>query len=635
LLGERGVPFADLIGTAGLPPVDIRIQRAIVDFYDRGCRLEELLAIWPLLRSQNLSKLSLGEAREACQRLFDRVQSHLVEPHVGLLEGSAKANELEVGRVARLLLPGWPRKLAPADALARFEAVRDRLLLSEPEGWRALREFAGRAEEPMPAGAILDAIRAFLPEKGPAPGAAGRAGFARVTLTTFRRAAGVAWSDAIFAASDTAPGIGRREASCWLGDEARGELNRKGRFSLGVATGGERDALDRRLLSAIARDTRRRVIFSAARFSEEEPDVRLGPSPWLERVMWSKGLISKAGTDGFGWLGEPPPAVSAAPAGPWRETWRRRRDPAAPFDEYFLAEPAGRFRPDGLSASQIEEAVKDPAQLWFGAVLRVRRIGWGSFARDRRKTIGTAVHGVLAAAMRGTPAEGDFLVMPDRPAARARLDAALAALRARWPGDTYWDSFHLDVCRAARELLDRVYELPRSPFAAVEIRVPAGASVPVGGSARILAYGRMDLVLSDRPGWDGARMEVVDYKTGGASKLSARRMASSGSAVQLGVYLHAALSVGAEGTIWMLKPEERPMKVGSEELGRASARLAVLGCHLERGIYGALTPDRGEFTHGFDWPLACAPIGFVVLERKFAATFGSAPLDDPENDSDE
>jgi hypothetical protein len=70
LLEEMQVPYADLIGAAGTPPVDIRIQRVLVDFYGRGCRLEELLDLWPLLRTLNLSTLTPGEARAGCQRLF-------------------------------------------------------------------------------------------------------------------------------------------------------------------------------------------------------------------------------------------------------------------------------------------------------------------------------------------------------------------------------------------------------------------------------------------------------------------------------------------------------------------------------------------------------------------------------------
>jgi hypothetical protein len=255
-------------------------------------------------------------------------------------------------------------------------------------------------------------------------------------------------------------------------------------------------------------------------------------------------------------------------------------------------------------------------------VLRVRRVEWRSFARERRKAVGTAVHGALRNALRGAPAEGNFFQFPERAVAEAQLAAELARLRARWPQDRYWDSFHGDVSRAARQLLGRVYELPPARFGAVEMRLPPDASIPLGGLERMPVHGIMDLVLSDRPQWAGSRVEVADFKTGGDPRISAKRMAATGASLQLGVYLEAARSLGASGSVWMLKPEERPASVGMDELERACARLPILGAHLATGIYGARTPDRTEYTHGFTWPLACAPIASAILEDKFAATFG-------------
>jgi hypothetical protein len=180
----------------------------------------------------------------------------------------------------------------------------------------------------------------------------------------------------------------------------------------------------------------------------------------------------------------------------------------------------------------------------------------------------------------------------------------------------------MDVCRAAEELLGHVLGLSGARYGAVEVRLPEGSTVPAGDAGPLAVRGRMDLVLSDRPRWDGARVDIVDYKTAARAKLSAKRMASSGEALQLGVYLQGARSLGASGAVWMLKPEERPMRVGMEEADEACAKLATLGAHLTTGIYGARTPDRDEFTHGFEWPLACAPIASAILESKFALTFG-------------
>ena len=91
-------------------------------------------------------------------------------------------------------------------------------------------------------------------------------------------------------------------------------------------------------------------------------------------------------------------------------------------------------------------------------------------------------------------------------------------LRASWPQDRYWDSFHLDVGRAAREMLGRVFEVAHARYGAVEIRLPDGATVPLGPAGPFRVHGRIDLVITDRPAWAGATVDIVDFKTGGVRR---------------------------------------------------------------------------------------------------------------------
>jgi hypothetical protein len=144
----------------------------------------------------------------------------------------------------------------------------------------------------------------------------------------------------------------------------------------------------------------------------------------------------------------------------------------------------------------------------------------------------------------------------------------------------------------------------------------------------------MDFVRLDRAGWKGARVDVVDFKTGGDLALSAARMARDGASLQLGVYLVAALSLGAAGgKVWMVKPGQDEMAaLGAEELDEALALLGRLERSVTTGVYGALTRDRSEYApSGFAWPLACTPISEAILKAKFAGTFGA---DEPANDEE-
>jgi hypothetical protein len=532
-----------------------------------------------------------------------------------------------VGRVAQLLLPSWPGSLTLSDALSRFEAARDRLSAGEPTGWSALRRFAERAAEPMPAAAILEAIKAFLPEKAPVAVAKQRSGFSAVTLTTVRRAAGVAWSHVILCGSNQGVWPTRHEPSCWLGDDTRMSLNESAGLALGLSTADADAANERRLYAAVARDTLSEVIFSAALFDEEDAEAGLGPNPWLERILWNAGLLTKddssvalrkiagPGRPARIATGNEPAALEA-----WGRIWFGRRDPRLAFDQHFFSLGDGRPEPR-LSAVLVEKGLEDPVRLWFGAILKVERVEWRPYTRARPKLVGTAVHGVLKRALQGLPAEGDFFAMPARPEAEARLSSELEALRLKWPDDRYWDSLHVDVSGAARDLLDQVYSDPLPGFAAAEVRMPEGSALQLGPDLRVAVSGRMDLVTADRPSWRGSTVTIIDFKTGADLPVTARRMANSGASLQLGVYLEAARSAGATGSVKMLKPGTKPSGIATGQLADALVRLGRLGEHLSTGIFGALTPDRGDFETRFDWPLACAPIGHALLQEKYALTF--------------
>ena len=632
LLAERGVPFSDLLETAGPPPVEVQAQRALLEFYAQGARLEELLALWPWLRAIGATTLSPAEARRAAERSFDARQSHAVAAH--LAEWSGRAPEL--ARVADALLPPWPDPLPLAEALQRFRAACGALELEPPEGWGALDAFARRDAEPVPLAAAVTTLASFLPAAYPVETAPGRGGFARVTLTTRRRAEGLDWSHLILVESNAGVWPERRDASCWLTDADRRELNAQGRGLQGLLTVDERAALERAGYAALTRDTRTQVIFSAALFAPEDPEVKLAPNSWVERVMWAQGAVDddgdmEAAFDRLALAVAPLPEADPGRLGQWQSLWAGRRDPMRPFDEFFFAGDAARIAPAKLSAKLIERGVQDPAELWFEAVLGVRRVGWEPFARTRRKALGQRAHELLAVALQPGDAVGrGFGTMPSPTDAAAKLDRALAILRAQWPADCYWDSFAAELGQVSRALLENVYAIDAGGYGATEVWLPAKAHLDLGGHA-LPIVGRMDLVRLDRPDWPGARVDIIDFKTGGDTELSAERMARSGASLQLGVYLQAARSLGAaDGKVWMIKPEPGAItSLALADLGLALGKLNWLETALARGVYGALTRDRSDYApDGFAWPLACVPVPQAVLAEKFARTFGGEAAGD-------
>ncbi len=622
-LAERGVAFVDLLETSGPPPLEVQAQRALLAFFERGARIEEFLELWPLLRALGAVSVSQAEARRAVERSFDAHQAHGVAAHVA--DWTEKTPEL--ARVAGLILPAWPAEMTLAGALAKFRAACDALELDEPEGFGPLDALAARETAPMPVGVVFAALESFLPANAPVTAVPGRGIFARVTLGTWRRMEGVSWSHVIFVESNAGTWPPPRRPSWWLTDEQRTELNGRGRFTLGLFTSEDRAALERAGAQGLARDTQHEVIFSAAVFSEAEPELKLAPNAWLERVIWAQGLADGPGGPeaAFDRLAvELPPEPSATDVTAWQAVWLGRRDAARPFDEYFFAGDPKLVSPAKLPAKLIERGVQDPAELWFEAVLEVRRVGWEPFGRTRRKVLGQQAHLLLAAALHSTEVTKGFGEIPPLAEARERLAAALAERRRQWPADRHWDSFHAELAQICAALLENVFALDAGRYVATETWLPAQAEVS-RGEWRLPVVGRMDLVRLDRPEWRGAQVDIVDFKTGGDLNLSVERMARSGASLQLGVYLAAARSLGARsGRVWMVKPDATAM-IDFGVLDVALAKLDWLAAAMTRGVYGALTKDRSDYAPpGYAWPLASTPVRHAVLAAKFAATFGGA-----------
>jgi len=624
-LVARGVPFADLLETAAPPPVEAQAQRALLRFYERGARVEDLLVLWPLLRAVGAVTLSLAEARRACERSFDTRQTHAVSAHLDLWAEQAP----ELARIASILLPAWPEEWTIADALRCFRRTCEQLGLEEPEGWGALDAYALRDADLIPANVLAATLSSFLPDRSPVPGSPGRGVFARVTLTTARRAEGLAWSHLILVESNAGIWPERKEPSCWLTDPQRVEINARAGSIFSLFTADDRSAGERAAYVSLTRDTTQEVVFSAALFAPEEPEMRLAPNSWLERVIWAqRGGDSGTVEEEFGRLAQGVP--SGPPADPalveeWHEVWQGRRDHLRPFDEFFFSGDPARITPARLSARLIERGVQDPAELWFEGVLGIRRVEWSPFLRARRKALGQRAHELLACVLHpGDETVRGFGKMPDQAEAESRLDRELAAMRAQWPGDRYWDSFHAELSYVSRALLANAFIIEAGAYVAAEAWLPPEAKL-VWGARTMRVVGRLDLIRLDRPEWSGATIDIVDFKTGGDAELSVERMARNGASLQLGVYLAAARSLGiVGGKVWMIKPEPGAVtQLGFDDMKVALIKLNWLEAAVTRGVYGALTRDRSDYApSGCAWPLACTPISSVVLEKKFQATFG-------------
>ncbi len=638
LLAQRAVAFVDLIETPGAPPVEARVQRALLEFYQSGGRLEPFLALWALLRTLGWAGVASGAVRSVCESLFEECQSHLLQTCIDHMAGDTHADRQAVRELADRLLPAWPAELTLAAALARFAAVCDAFRLGRPSDWNTLEAFAERETRALPLPIVTATLAAFLPTASPAF-VAGKGGFGRVILTTRRRATWVPWSHVIFTQATAGNWPTRKEPGPWLTDETRAALNQVAPFTLGLFTQGDAAQMERDAYAAITRDTRERVVFSAALADDRDPEMKQAPNVWVERLLfWERGNEPDWSLDRT-WeaLATGPPATVPTPTADlrvWREVWEGRRNPRRPFDEHFYCVDPVKVCPSSVAAGLVERGVSDPVELWYGAVLGLAAVDWRPFVQAARTALGRFAHQVLAGALRGETRDGAFHELPSPDVCRARLAAGLVAWRQGRPVNRFWDSFHAELTLVARLLLEKVLALDAGRYLVVEWRLPRGIALPVGGG-RVEVSGRMDVALADRPRWEGSAVNVIDFKTGAVRALSAARMAEKGEGLQLGVYLAAARELGAStGRVWMLKPGPgEEWSVAMADLETALARLARLWEHLRTGRYGQLTPDRSDFTHNFEPPLADTPVKHAVLAEKYAATFGATR--EPEGDEDE
>lgn len=627
ILSERAVAFFDAIGLTGTVSEDARVQKALLNYFGNGERIDELLELWAVLRPLNLVGASLGEARRYCEDLWDEVQEHGIAAYRGKI-GIARAGGAGPA-LAQLVnrLTAWPRELTISDALERFESLCSTFGIAEPAGWDVLRHFAGVEERRFGAAEVAALLTSFLPRQSRT--ASAPTVFSRVTLTTHRRAASIAWSHVILAEANAELWPKPAAQSPWLTDDAIWRLN-EGRAQGLVMTSEDRLAIDRAALASIARNTECAIVFSAALLDEKDPETRLSPNGWMERVLWSQH------SDSGDWSLEAEFARSAVlhhdpevedPAVlRWRSIWLGRRDPERPFDEYFYSADPAKVRPRRLSARLVERGFADPVEFWYDAILRVSRVNWRPFRRARRKTLGLQVHRLLAASLGAGAGSSEFQDFPPPELCRSRLDVALAEWRLNRPDDVYWTSYYLELRRCAETLLDWTLAHGARRRVLTEFSLPAGLRVPVPGiaGAALEVSGRMDLVLSDAAGWSGGAVDVVDFKTGSDSALSLRRMQDHGDSLQLGLYLAAAGVLGAtDARVWLVKPEaDGESSLSLDRIHEMLAPLRRVWRHLETGKYGQTSADRALFEEPRPLPLACTPIRQSVLLQKLARTFG-------------
>ena len=668
-LVAAGIAVEDELGEIPEPSLAIQIQRAILDYHQDNAGLGSLLALIELLNEHTavwdhtpdgalraLFPLDPVEARRVLHGAFADVQHHSVR----VLSEATGFLRSEIARPLRDLiahLGEWPETLRWTDALRLWETCLNGFGLTtevlEPL-WSRLAELT--IAEPVPATAFFQYLGRVLACGVPArraPGAANR--FARVVVTTLDGASGQTWGGILFLESNEGAWPIYPPENPFLDDATRQRLNarqastERGRHHL--LTSADHAQLEHFRFLEILENSTGPLAFAGVSRDPAELSKELYPNEWALRCLVEGGHVAPEGENLLDrWrratrrADRTRPRLGKRDAAHLDEVFTGRRDPARPFDEFYLNFEA-LTHPDELpftehwSARDLETAWNRPATFALGAVFGVEpwRDGARELARGEGWMIGRLVHRWLHAALRGS-SEPRQLSAHDwqralttglsqaRTETETRLRAASAVGKPSpdAPLPLWWQGVLHKAQWAARRCLETLAATadghPRWLVLDKDLRaeIPAAA-----GHLRLRAH--CDVLLLDQPDLAGASCQLIDIRTGAVPSSNAPTAAAiqEGRGIGDATLLFLALEEGAsaEGSsASVIHPDAAIVTVMNANAADAmrplfeqlAARQRSL-CFGQRGAIVDNNPGRRDVEN---LPLATTPVDPTVLEAK-------------------
>jgi hypothetical protein len=319
-----------------------------------------------------------------------------------------------------------------------------------------------------------------------------------------------------------------------------------------------------------------------------------------------------------------------------RIAYHARRDETRPFGAYEFAYARPPASPIQLSCKRWEDAWNHPATVWLEEI--VGASPWPQGVMSWQQTVGTWTHRWLAAALRewremnAAPAELPVLVWAaadrEAKAVRRRAQEAEVELYPWW--EQVWAQAR-SIALGLGEALAPI--LPERPFLC-EFKLPPGLAVALPGCelADFSLTGRVDLLLLDpgaaspeveRPDLDRRTCWIVDFKTGSAQSLNAKKIAD-GKGLQPVLYALAARALGAASTAISLHTVDAPLapQMELDDVVEFTPLFRSLDLLHRAGIFG-MRPDA-DSAYGFSpsYPMATRFVPGAILKAKWALVHG-------------
>ncbi len=579
--------------------------------------------------------------------------SDFLRRRIALPEKATFARFLELTRQA-LHLPGWE------DHLARLPI--------EPPAW------LGDSGEIFSRRAFLEWLKESTDSQTRTRGAEGNHFYGKVHLLIYAQMTGQTWSHLILTGLNEGVwprvfetgAFGSRHELEALNQQAR-QLNRLGTGQGGQGMGHETVGADRGhcLLPLERQDLALRDLCAALESTGEavcltamttEGGRSLLPSDFFNHAWQAKtGRVldeeafrvfanaTEAWCRQHDFLFAATSSASSTEIETTRTAYAARRDPSQPFGSYEFSYATPPARPIQLFCKRWEDAWNHPATVWLEEI--VGASPWPEGTLSWPRAVGTWVHRWLAAALRECRERNSVAEFPVLLWATADREAALARDRARASGVElypWWEPVWAQAKTVALGLGETLAPFLQNEKFLSEFPLPPDLTVALSGTdqADFSLRGRIDLLLVE-PGtrpydlaqgdFSGCACWVVDFKTGSAQSLSAKKI-GEGRGLQPLLYALAVRARGAVSTAISLHTGDAPLQpqVRLDELLETTPVFRSLDKLHRDGVFGMRADVNNAYGYSPLYPMATRFVPAPILDAKWALVHGAAPATDEE-----
>jgi hypothetical protein len=322
---------------------------------------------------------------------------------------------------------------------------------------------------------------------------------------------------------------------------------------------------------------------------------------------------------------EATPALSAETFSHLSTIRELRCDPERPFNEYLLNFSSLDLNPVAWSASELQTAIAAPGSFAYRLLFDLKRSWDGTFERDEHRTLGIAVHSLLAQILKNPLGElfrnglselreSGILKEILGPKGYRSLGNIIRELNIPTE-DLWWRSVIAKAVYLVERMLKEVDGLLE--------RFPFGASEHSTGEITVSApqmhlKGRFDLLLAKADAIEGGEIAIVDFKTTNSLR---QLKPETGEGFQLVAYHLLAQAMGAASC-----QQIALMPMGAKELSvhkaweAVEAKLSELAWMQMSNGFGHAPLLRTEFGVCEKLPLATLPIPAWILRKKRVVT---------------